>query len=197
MSHRAIRAIHGMLALMLATLLALYVLSGWMIIHGVRFGSSESRTTSVPVEAVGGASEDPKRVRAVARSAASAAGVTSARMTAPQFVDGVWRVKLTRAAHSARVTLTPGATEARVRLREAPIAEGMKRLHRARANTTQAGRLAWMIARDVLAIALLAFSVTGVLLFRNLKRDRRLGWALLGASSLYTLGGIAWLVLAP
>jgi hypothetical protein len=197
MSYRAIRAIHGTLALALAALLALYAVSGWMIIHRVSFGSSASWTTRVRAEAVGGASEEPTRVLAAARGAASAAGLPGAWPKGRKFIDGVWRVELTRVARSAQVTLTPGAPEASVLMREPPIANGMKRLHRLWFNTTEPGRLAWMVARDVLAVALIAFSVTGVLLFRNLKRDRRLGWALLGASSLYTVGGIAWLVLAP
>lgn len=192
MSHATLRTIHGVLALALAALLGLYVVSGWMIIHRTGGGTPTETTASVPADAIGGEGEDPVRVRAVATAAAASAGLADARVDGAKFADGEWRVKLTRVARSAEVVLTPGAAEARVERRDAGLGEGAKRLHRVNAKGASGGRLAWVIAIDLLSIALLVFALTGVLLFRKLKRKRRLGWALLGASTLYTLGGIAW-----
>jgi hypothetical protein len=196
MSYAALRTIHGVLALGLAALLALYTVSGWMIIHRVGGGEPAVRTVAAPAQALGGAGEDAGRVRAAAARAAAHAGLSGARVEGATFADGAWRVKLTRVARSAEVTLTPGAAEARVDLRDATLGEGVKRLHRVNAKGASGGRLAWVVLIDVLSVALLAFALTGVWLFVRVKRDRRLGWALLGASSLYTLGGIAWLALS-
>lgn len=196
MSHATLRKIHGLLALALGGMLAVYAASGWMIIHRVGGGPPTETTLRVPADALSGEAEDRERVRAVATAAAARAGVPGARSEKPELADGVWRVKLTRVARSAEVTLTPGAAEAQVVLREAQFGEGVKRLHRVTAVGARGGRLAWGLLVDALSLALLVFACTGVLLFRAAKRRRRLGWWLLGASSLYTLGGIAWLALS-
>ncbi len=192
MKHETLRSLHGLLALALAALLGLYVLSGWMIIHRVGGGTPAETSVVVRAGAIGDQSEDPGRVREAALAAARDAGLGGARFESAKFAGGAWHVKLGRVARSAEVTLTPGAAEARVALRDAALGEGLKRLHRVNAKGASGARLAWAVGVDALAIALLVFALTGVLLFRALKRDRRLGWALLGASTLYTLGGIAW-----
>ena len=196
MSHATLRTIHGVLALALAALLALYAVSGWLISHRVGGGAPAERTESQRVGVVVGEHEAPARVGELAAQAAAAAGLAGARVESAKFADGAWRVKLTRVARSAEVTLTPGAVEARVALRDAALGEGVKRLHRLTAKGASGGRLAWGIGIDLLSLALLVFALTGVLLFLAQKRDRRLGWTLLGASTLYTLGGIAWLALS-
>ena len=196
MSHGTLRTIHGVLALALASLLALYAVSGWMIIHRAGGGTPRERTVAIASEAVAGEGEDPERVRAAGAAAAKSAGLVGARVESAKFAGGAWRVKLSRVARSAEVTLTPGAPEASVALRDATLGEGMKRLHRVNAKGASGGRLAWAISIDALSLALLGFALTGVLLFLSLKRDRRLVWRLLGASTLYTLGGIAWLALS-
>jgi hypothetical protein len=196
MSYTALRTIHGLLALALAALLAFYAISGWMIIHRLGGGEPSVRAASVATAPVAGEGEDLGRVRAAAAAAAASAGLSGARVEGAKLADGVWRVTLTRVARSAEVTLTPGAAEARVALREAAFGEGMKRLHRVNSQGARGGRFAWGVLIDVLSLALLLFSCTGVWMFVRLKRDRRLGWALLGASTLYTLGGVAFLTLS-
>jgi hypothetical protein len=47
---------------------------------------------------------------------------------------------------------------------------------------------------DLLSLALLGFVLSGVWLWWISKRDHRLGFLLLGGSSLYTFGSIAWLL---
>jgi hypothetical protein len=197
MSYTTLRSVHGVLALGLATSLVLYLASGWMIIHNIGGGEAATQATeSVSVAPIGGESEAVSRVEAAAVEAAERAGLAGARTRRVEFVEGVWRVKLARVARSAEVTLTPGAQQARVALRDGTLAEGIKQLHHLNALEVSGGRLAWAILIDALSIALLLFAVTGLWLFVRLKRDRRLGWTLLGASSLYTLVGIAWYALS-
>jgi hypothetical protein len=167
-----------------------------MIIHRAGSGTPDETVVRVAAEAVGGEAEEVGRVRAAAAAAAASAGLGTAPVDKAAFADGVWRVRLTRVARSAEVTLTPGAAEAQVVLRDPTLGEGVKRLHRVNAVGASGGRLAWAFLIDVLSLALVVFALTGVLLFRSVKRKRRLGWLLLGASSLYTIGGIAWLTLS-
>ena len=54
----------------------------------------------------------------------------------------------------------------------------------------------WGLGVDLLGVGFVGFAVTGPLLFWSLKRDRRLGLAVLAASSLYMLASLAWLELA-
>jgi hypothetical protein len=184
------------LALALACALALYAISGWMIIHRTGGGEPAVRSVAVEMAPIEGASADPARVRAAAQQAAARAGLARARTENAKFADGAWHVKLSRVARSAEVTLMPGAAEAHVALRDATFGEGVKRLHRVNAKGASGGRLAWVIGIDALSLALLVFSLTGVWMFVALKRDRRLGWALLAASTIYTLGGVGWLALS-
>ena len=196
MSYATLRTIHGVLALALAALLAFFAVSGWLIIHNTGTGTASERVSALPAPAVSGEGEDIARVNAVAREAAERAGLRGAHAVRAKFSEGAWRVTLTRVARSAEVTLTPGVAEARVTLRDAALGGGAKRLHRVRAQDATGARLAWVLLVDVLSLALLLFAFTGVWMFLRLKRDRRLGWALLGASTLYTCGGIAWLALS-
>jgi hypothetical protein len=192
-----LRALHGSLALALSALLATYVVSGWLMIHHVRGGAASKRSVIVavsPVEAEGAAVE---RVRAVAAEAARSAGLGTGHVEGPKFEKGAWHVRVRRARYSAAVVLKPGAHQARVTLREAPLAESIKRLHQWTAGAAGGRRKPWVLLVDALALALVAFACTGLWLFVRLKRDRRLGWLLLAASSLYTIGGIVWLTLAP
>jgi len=191
MSYGTLRTIHGTLALALAVLLALYTVSGWMIIHRTENGTPSERSIDVPAEVVR-AADDAKRAREVARAAAERAGLAGARVDRAKLVDGTWRVSLARVARTAEVTLTPGSETALVETREATLREGVKRLHRVNAKGARGARLAWVIGVDALSAALLLFCLTGVWLFVRLKRDRRLGWLALGAGTLYTLGSIAW-----
>ena len=196
MSHAALRTIHGVLALALAALLALYAVSGWMIIHRSGGGTAKTVTTRVSIAPIAGASEDRARVRAVAAEAAAHAGLTGGKPGAAKFENGAWRVPVARVARSAEVTLVPGAASAEVALRSPAFGEGIKRLHRVNANGASGWRLAWALAVDLLSAALLLFGLTGVLLFRAVKRDRRLGWVALGAGTLYTLASFAYLAVA-
>jgi hypothetical protein len=197
MSYATLRTIHGVLALALAALLALYALSGWLIIHRAGSGTPQERTLLIPAPSIGGEGEELARVREAAIGAAARAGLAGARIQQAKFGDGAWRVTLTRIARSAEVTLTPGAAEAHVALRDAALGEGVKRLHRVNAKSAAGGgQLAWVLLIDALSLALLLFALTGAWMFLRLKRDRRLGFSLLGASTLYTLCGIAWLALS-
>ncbi len=196
MSHATLRTIHGVVALGLAGLLALYAVSGWLIIHRAGGGEPATLTSRVPIAALGDASEDAARVRAIAAAAAAFAGLSAGKPGAAKFENGAWHVSVARVARSAEVTLAPGAAEAEVVLRSSALGEGIKRLHRANANGASGWRLAWALAVDLLSVALLLFALTGVLLFLALKRDRRLGWLALGAGTLYTLASFVYLAVS-
>jgi hypothetical protein len=195
-SYRTLRAIHGALAFALAALLLVYAATGFMMIHRLGDGTPRVRQLRVTAPRLGGAQEELPRVHAAARAAAAAAGLSEARVKTARFVDGAWQVSLNRTARSAEVRMPVGEAWADVAMRDAAFREGFRRLHRITARRAFGGELAWVVATDLLALALVVFSVTGVWMFARLKRDRRLGWALLGASTLYTLGGIAWLALS-
>ena len=196
MSQATLRAVHGTVALALATLLALYTLSGWLIIHPFGSGPAETRAVTTEVDPVGGASADVAGVRKAAERAAARVGLTGGVSGKPKFRGGEWRVRVSRAARSADVALVPGARVAEVSLREVSFAGGIAGLHRVTATGATGARLAWVLAKDLLSIALLLFSLTGVLLFMAVKRERRLGWLALGAGTLYTLASFAYLAVA-
>ncbi len=196
MSYATLRTIHGVIALALATLLALYAVSGWLIIHRTGGGTPETVATRVPIAPIAGASEDVARVRAAGAEAAASAGLTGGKLGVAKFENGAWHVSIARVARSAEVTLRPGAAEAEVVLRSPALGEGIKRLHRVNAGGASGWRLAWVLAVDLLSVALLLFSLTGVLLFLAVKRTRRLGWLTLGAGTLYTLASFVYLAVS-
>jgi hypothetical protein len=193
MRYATLRSIHGLLALSLAGFLGLYTVSGWMMTHNSDNGTPVESTLTAAAPPLGGAAEDEARVRAVALAVAEGAGLEGAHIKRVRFADGEWRVSLRRVARSAEITLTPAAATARVSLREEGFEGGVKLLHRITAKHVQGARLVWVVLVDVLSIAMIAFSVTGLLMFLSLRKDRRIGWLLLGATAFYTVGGIAWL----
>lgn len=195
MSHGLLRALHGYTAFALAALLLLYAASGWLMIHGIEWGRPDEATSRVPLMALAaGGPRDAEQAKALALEAAERAGLAGAvARDAKQSADGGWSVSVARVARSAEVTLRPGADAAEVKRRDPPLIEGLKRLHHVTVGGSHGVKLFWAIGVDALALALLGFCLTGVLMFWRLKRDRRLGLALLAGSTLYTLGSIAWL----
>jgi hypothetical protein len=199
MSYRLLRALHGYTALALAALLLLYAASGWLIIHRIDWGRATETKREVPLGELAGAGPlDAARARSLALVAAERAGLSSAAVAgeAKPAEDGAWKVSLARVARSAVVTLRPATGVAELALRDAAFAEGVKRLHRVHAAGASGAKRAWVLAIDVLSLALIGFALTGLLMFFALKRDLRLGLAVLGASTLYTLGSLALLVSA-
>jgi hypothetical protein len=191
--YRTLLALHGMTALALATGLALYVASGWMILHNAGITPPRRESQLVPVAPVGGATEHRARVEARAAAAAERAGLEGAAARRARFRNGEWKVLVSRAAQAAEVRLAPGATEARVERRHPTLTSGLTNLHHMNAGDAHGAELAWVVGIDALAVALLVFAWSGVAMFLRLKRDRRFGWLLLGASALYTVAGIVWL----
>ncbi|MBM4381958.1 MAG: hypothetical protein FJ091_01190 [Deltaproteobacteria bacterium] len=189
-----IRDIHAYLGVALAALLAIYTWTGFEIVHGGGKRPREIARSEPSVTPVGGANDAIARVEAAARAAAEQAGLAGGAVVRARFEKGAWRARVERVSQYAEVTLTPGSSSAEVRLWRYPARGGVTQLHHVSLTDARGARFAWAIAIDVLSVALIAFALTGVLLFLALKRERRLGWALLAASTLYTLGSIAHLV---
>jgi hypothetical protein len=189
-----IRDIHAYLGLALAALVAIYTWTGFEIVHGGGKPAREVARSEVSIEPLGAAGERIERVRAEARAAALQVGIEDGAVRRARFEKGAWRARVSRVSQLAEVTIVPGSTRAEVKLLRYPARGAVTQLHYVNATDASGARFAWAIAIDVLSITLIAFSLTGVLLFLSLKRERRLGWALLGVSTLYTLASIVHLM---
>lgn len=55
----------------------------------------------------------------------------------------------------------------------------------------------WGLFVDIASAAVIFFAASGIYLWYVLKKDRRLGWIILGYSTAYALGSILFLILSP
>jgi hypothetical protein len=196
---RILRAIHGTAALTAGLLLTIYAVSGWLIVHGefALQGEKTVETTAITLSPDPGLPEElgtGKEAEAYAPAVAAAAGVSGRPHVPERTDDGRWAFRFKKARQDRFVILTPGSTEAELRTETLPFLQGIAWLHKTKRAWGGPAYVLWAWMIDLLSLALLGFVLSGVWLWWISKRDHRLGFLLLGGSSLYTFGSIAWLL---
>ena len=108
---------------------------------------------------------------------------------------GDWHYVFERPGTIEQVELTPGKEQVRLIIVRKKFAATMNRLHHLQGFEGGGRFLAWGILVDIVSISLILFALSGVYLWYRSKRDRLLGWVILGGSSAYVLGSILFLLL--
>jgi hypothetical protein len=196
---RILRAVHGTTALAAGLLISLYAVSGWLMVHGKFALGGENVVETVPITL----SRDPdvpaefaskKEALGYADAVSEASGVSGRPHDPKLGDDGRWTFRFTEAREERYVVLAPGATAGELRTETLPFRQAIARLHTTTHTWGGPAYLLWSWMIDLLSLALIGFAVSGVWLWWISKRDHRLGWLILGGSSLYTLGSIVWLL---
>lgn len=109
--------------------------------------------------------------------------------------EGEWVFEYGRPGTNEKLTVRPGKPEVTVTLKTAGFAGTMNRLHHFHGYSGGGRFFFWGLFVDLASLAMILFPLTGILLWYRLKKDRRLGWAILGGSSAYVVGSMLYLVL--
>ncbi len=189
---RTALALHRLTALALAGGLALYVGTGFAMLHPrVVPGGAATRTSVRPVP-LGPAEMQPGAVGRAVRRALDLRG--RVREVAAE-ADG-WRVVVVRPGERTEVRVPRAGGDAQVRVTRAAPARTLEELHELRHHEGPWPFRLWALWVDAVALALVGFALSGVALWALVRPDRVGAW-LLGGASLYVLGSIAWLSWAP
>ena len=196
MMYRLIRTIHLYAGLVLCLATAMYAFSGFVILHGDWFEDREAER-KIAIKGYGQAppEEGYTKEQAVALAAelVELHGLRGRPKTPQQWKDGTWFFAYQR----------PGVVEemkilrqhrVEILIKEAGFAGFMNRLHHF--HGYGGGRRFWLwgLLVDVTSAAMILFAASGVYMWYVLKKDRRLGWVILGGSTAYALGSILFLV---
>lgn len=189
-----IRRAHAYTGLLLVLFVLMYFMTGILLTEGARFGSGGSDVTEMRVPFRYTGPDDPP---AMVRYLEDEFAVSGKRLPADYDGSGMRRFRWSRPGTMVQIVAPVGAdsitivTEDRGPLRTAAL---LHRLH------GYGGGFAfdiWAVLYDLVSLAMIVFSVTGVFLWYRRTRDRRLGWALMTLSWGFTAVVYAVLWFAP
>lgn len=109
--------------------------------------------------------------------------------------DGEWTFEYGRPGTNEKLKVRPGDANVTVTLETAGFTGTMNRLHHLHGYAGGGRFFLWGLLVDLASLALILFPVTGILLWYKLKKDRRLGWVILGGSSAYVVASMLHLIL--
>lgn len=193
-----IRTVHLFSGLILAAAMLMYTITGWVMAHHDWFGESEpvitvhelssQVATSMPQ---GLSADDARRWQQQIGDELGMRGRTAKR----HATDDGWRFEYARPGTLEKLALTPGISEVTLTVEEPGTVAMLNRLHHLHGYGGAPRYFLWGLLVDVTSVALILFPLTGIYLWFVLKKDRRLGWVILGGSSAYVIGSILFLVL--
>ena len=191
--YHLLRRIHLFTGLILLVFVAMYFISGYIIIHAEWFGGREPKT-STRTEAV---DLPPNLTDAALVSVVQQALELRGQSSTPEHrKDGSIRINFTRPGTVFQVSIAPGNRQATITLKSfgfAGIANGMHRLR-----GYHGGWLYWIwsLMYDLASFALIVFAFTGVILWYKSTMHRGIGWACLATSFGFTTAMILYLMLS-
>ncbi len=184
-----VRRLHLSLGLLLLPWVAMYAVSTFVFNHGEHFrrtppGSGWHQLWEKPLAAEPPApSAGPEALRAFAQRLLADQGITApfgvqrqGGAAAPRLVINVQNFR-----HPQRLTVDPAARLLRAEQQSSTSADILARLHR-RTGYGHPGVLSvvWAVIVDVFSVAMLAWIVTGFVLWWKIPSTRRWGFAALG-----------------
>ena len=199
--YRLVRTVHLWAALALAAGVAMYTVTGLFMLHP-QILPDPDQSTSERIRLA--ALDDAPRPQGVGD--ASTLAVASiferdlglrGRFEEIRRARGSWIFTFRRPGTEEIVRWTPGNPDVEFRTQKRGIQTVLNRLHHL--NGYQGGLRFWLWAAflDLVSLSMFLFAATGVYLWYRTKQDRRLGWILLGGSTVFVITAIADLVFSP
>ena len=197
--YRLIRTIHLFTGLGLAALIFMYAFSGFVILHHDWFpGSDSEKTTSVVTSVVAGQTTTPvtqDNADVWARELARELGLHGRLSKRHRSEDGLWTFDFGRPGSYEKLNVRPGDEQVTLTVEAGGFARILDRLHPFHGFSGGLRFLMWGILVDLASLAMIMFPLSGIYMWYVLKKDRRLGWLVLGGSTAYVVGSITFLLM--
>lgn len=189
--YRQLRKVHQIAGLVVLAFLAMYVLSGMVLVHRSWFDESAPERTTRTVKPEYSGEDTVEGWEAFLRDDLDLRGQVRSRRTQR---DGgleitIARPGITHVAEISRDRTTVRITEERTSWPETAIA-----FHRLHGYGGAWAYTLWAAIYDLVSVALIVFALTGVYLWYKLTRRRWIGWLVLGVSCGYTVGSVLYLL---
>ena len=179
----------------------MYAITGFVMIHADWFPNNPTDTTrtdgfrwgEVPVgndwDVLGYLESVQPRIR-------QDLGIDGRFSSSRKERDGSFALVFRGPGSEEKVFYNTKSDSVRITRRDYGFAQMMNRLHQFKGYRGGVVFILWAFLLDVVSVSLIFFAISGVYLWYTLKsNNRRLGWALLGGSTLYAIGSIAFLML--
>ena len=192
-----IRTVHLFSGLILAAGLFMYGFTGFVISHQDWFPGGKSDKTTHKLS-----SEVAARMPA---ELSSEQGKDWQRQLAGELAlrgrpgnrwadDGTWIFEYGRPGTNEKLRVRPGSAAVTLTVQSAGFAGIMNRLHHFHGYGGAPRYFLWGLFVDLASLAMIFFPLTGIYLWYQLKKDHRLGWLILGASTAYGAGSVLYMI---
>ena len=196
--YATIRTIHLVTGLILAAVITMYCVTGWVMAHREWFEGAQKRVTEHSLtSAVAGrmpAGLSFEEAASWHRQIGDELAMRG-RPAARDPFDGGWQFEYNRPGTVEKLRVRPGTAEVALTVEEGGAYWMLNRLHHLHGYAGPARYTLWGFLVDVTSVALILFPLSGIYLWFVLKKDRRFGWAIFGLSSAYCVGSILHLLL--
>ncbi|MGY8827785.1 MAG: PepSY-associated TM helix domain-containing protein [Candidatus Latescibacterota bacterium] len=194
--YRLIRTIHLYTGLALFFAIALYALSGFVILHGDWFPQGEDKreiTLSGYGDAHPADGYSAEQAQTIADALAHEHSLRGRPDKAQHWDNGTWFFSYQRPGTVEEIRIKTDHTT-HIIIKKAAFAGFMNRLHHFHGYGDDGRFWLWGLFVDIASAAMIFFAASGIYLWYVLKKDRRLGWIILGGSTAYALGSILFLL---
>lgn len=190
-----IRKIHSYSGLLLVLFVLMYFLTGVLVTEQARFGNgvSVSSEARAPLTYEGPADDTD----AMMRHFQDEFDLYGQRMPVDTDAEGVRRFRWNRPGAMITVAAPIGADSVTVVTEDRGVLRTAHVLHRTRGYGGGFAFDVWAVLYDLVSLAMIVFSLTGIYMWFRRTKDRRLGLAVLTLSWGFTIGVYAFLWFAP
>ena len=197
-----IRSLHLFTGLFLAAGLFMYGFSGFVISHqdwfpgGKRESTTHELTSEVAVRMPLGLSvqQSAPWQQQLADELGLRGRPGKRRQQEGGAEDGLWTFEYDRPGTSEKLRVRPSSAAVTLTVEAAGFAGIMNRLHHFHGYAGGPRFFLWGLFVDLASLAMILFPLTGIYLWYRLKKDHRLGWLILGGSTVYGAGSMLYLI---
>jgi hypothetical protein len=197
-----IRKIHLFSGLVLAAGLFMYGFTGFVISHQDWFPGAESEKSTREVSSevalsmpLDGLPKGPAHWQQQLAAELALRGRPGKHHRSEDGGNVIWHFEYARPGTVEKLDVRPGNDRVKLTLEAAGFAGTMNRLHHFHGYAGGPRFFVWGLFVDLASLAMILFPLSGIYLWYKIKKDHRLGWAVLGGSMAYGIGSIAFLVL--
>ena len=195
--YRIIRTIHLYSGLIIGAYIIMYAFTGFVMLHPDWFPGGEEETTRQLVSSIAknlSAELGQRESRALSYRLARELDLRGRPEDPKRERDATWIFSYRRPGTRETLRVTPGSEKVVLTVQKGGFAPTMRNLHHLHGYEGGLRFFLWGFFLDLVSAAMIFFSLSGIYLWYVLKRERRLGWIVLGSSTAYVVGSIFYLL---